>query len=257
LTPEDRVAIVTGGGSGIGEAAARRLADLGVGVVVVGRRGDALAQVARVITSSGGCALAVPADLGDPSSPPEVVSRALDRFGRLDIVVNNAAVIQTGPLGSVTPELIDHHYAVNVRGPLLLVKAALPALRTSPGAAIVNVSSSVGSIVKPGNMLYGSTKAALEYLTRAWAYELAEDRIRVNCIAPGPVDTPIHATYSSDLAATYADLARRVPLQRMGEVDDVANWICWLVAAETAWTTGNVIHVDGGQVLGIPASSGG
>ena len=96
----------------------------------------------------------------------------------------------------------------------------------------------MGSIVKPGNMLYGSTKAALEYLTRAWAYELAEDRIRVNCIAPGPVDTPIHATYSADLAATYADLARRVPLQRMGEVDDVATWVCWLVAPETAWTTG-------------------
>ena len=115
MTAEDRVAIVTGGGSGIGQAAARRLADLGVGVVVVGRRAEAVAQVARAITGSGGCALAVPADLGDPSSPPEVVSRALERFGRLDIVVNNAAVIQTGPLDSVTPELIDHHYAVNVR----------------------------------------------------------------------------------------------------------------------------------------------
>ena len=140
----------------------------------------------------------------DPLSPAQVVARVLDRFGRLDVVVNNAAVIRTGSLDDITPELVDHHYAVNVRGPLLLVKAALPALRESPDAAIVNISSSVGSIVKPGNMLYGSTKAALEYLTRAWAYELAEDRIRVNCIAPGPVDTPIHATYSTDLAATYS-----------------------------------------------------
>jgi NAD(P)-dependent dehydrogenase (short-subunit alcohol dehydrogenase family) len=106
-------------------------------------------------------------------------------------------------------------------------------------------------------MLYGSTKAALEYLTRAWAYELAADGIRVNCIAPGPVDTPIHATYSDDLEATYADLARRIPLGRMGTVEDLATWVWLLVAPETAWTTGNVIHVDGGQVLGLPASAGG
>jgi NAD(P)-dependent dehydrogenase (short-subunit alcohol dehydrogenase family) len=111
--------------------------------------------------------------------------------------------------------------------------------------------------VKPGSMLYGSTKAALEYLTRAWAYELAADRIRVNAIAPGPVDTPIHATYSHDLDETYSDLARRIPLGRMGHVDDIAAWVWFLVAPESAWTTGNVIHVDGGQVLGLPESAGG
>jgi NAD(P)-dependent dehydrogenase (short-subunit alcohol dehydrogenase family) len=254
---EERVAIVTGAGSGIGQAAASRLAGLGIAVVAVGRRHEPLVQLVGSIAGSDGRAVAIPADLGVASSPASVVSQALDRFGRLDIIVNNAAVIRTGPLEAITADLFDEHYAVNVRGPLLLVKAALPALRQSPGAAIVNVSSSVGSIVKPGNMLYGSTKAALEYLTKAWAYELAEDGIRVNCIAPGPVDTPIHATYSTDLAATYADLARRVPLQRMGVVDDVATWVCLLVAADTAWTTGNVIHVDGGQVLGLPASSGG
>ena len=195
---EERVAVVTGGGSGIGAAAVKRLAQLGFGVVAVGRRREKLQEVATAVADAGGRALALPADLADPLSPAQVVARVLDRFGRLDVVVNNAAVIRTGSLDDITPELVDHHYAVNVRGPLLLVKAALPALRESPDAAIVNISSSVGSIVKPGNMLYGSTKAALEYLTRAWAYELAEDRIRVNCIAPGPVDTPIHATYSTD-----------------------------------------------------------
>jgi NAD(P)-dependent dehydrogenase (short-subunit alcohol dehydrogenase family) len=254
---EERVAVVTGGGSGIGAAAVKRLAQLGFGVVAVGRRREKLQEVAMAVASAGGRALALPADLADPLSPAQVVARVLERFGRLDVVVNNAAVIRTGSLDDITPELVDHHYAVNVRSPLLLVKAALPALRESPDAAIVNISSSVGSIVKPGNMLYGSTKAALEYLTRAWAYEFAEDRIRVNCIAPGPVDTPIHATYSTDLGATYSDLARRVPLQRMGHVDDIATWIGLLVAAGTSWTTGNVVHVDGGQVLGIPASAGG
>ncbi len=249
-----RVAVVTGGGTGIGAAAARLLAERGLDVVLVGRRAEPLEEVRAQI---GGRTLAIAADLGDPVTPRRIVDETLAVFGRLDVLVNNAAVIRNGPLDSHTREWFDRHYAVNVAAPFFLLSAALSSLRASPDAAVVNVSSSVGSIVKPGTMLYGSTKAALEYLTRAWAYELAADGIRVNCIAPGPVDTPIHATYSVDLAATYADLARRIPLGRMGTVDDLAAWVWLLVAPETGWTTGNVIHVDGGQVLGLPESAGG
>ena len=201
--------------------------------------------------------MSISADVGDPESPQRIVDETLAAFRRLDVVVNNAAIIDDGPLESFTRERFDAHYAVNVAGPFFLAQAALPSLRASPDAAIVNISSSVGSMVKPGTMLYGSTKAALEYLTRAWAYELGADGIRVNCIAPGPVDTPIHATYSDDLDATYADLARRVPLGKMGHVDDIAAWVRFLVSPESAWTTGNVIHADGGQVLGLPPSAGG
>jgi len=250
-----RVAIVTGAGSGIGAAAAKLLAARGLDLVLVGRRPDPLRAVGEGIGADR--ALAIPIDLGDPGAPGAVVTQALERFGGIDVIVNNAAVIEAGPLDSFTRESFERHYAVNVAAPFFLVAAALPALRASDDAAVVNVSSSVGSIVKPGNMLYGSTKAALEYLTRAWAYELAVDRIRVNCIAPGPVDTPIHATYSDDLEATYADLARRIPLGRMGHVDDIAAWVWFLVAPESQWSTGNVIHVDGGQVLGVPESAGG
>jgi len=249
-----RVAVVTGGGTGIGAAGARMLAANGLELVLVGRRPEPLEAVRAEI---GGRTLAIVADVGDPEAPQRIVDETVRAFGRLDVLVNNAAVIRNGPLESFTREVFDWHYACNVGGPFFLLSAALPALRESPDAAVVNVSSSVGSIVKPGSMLYGSTKAALEYLTRAWAYELAEDRIRVNCIAPGPVDTPIHATYTDDVDAAYADLARRVPLGRMGHVDDIAAWIWFLVAPESAWTTGNVIHVDGGQVLGLPASAGG
>jgi NAD(P)-dependent dehydrogenase (short-subunit alcohol dehydrogenase family) len=249
-----RVAIVTGGGTGIGAAAARLLAENGLRVVLVGRRPDPLEAACVQL---GDHAVAVAADLGDPAAPASVVDRAVAAFGRIDVIVNNAAVIRTGPLDSVTRDTFDAHYAVNVGGPTFLVAAALPWLRASDDAAVVNVSSSVASIVKPGSMLYGSTKAALEYLTRAWAYELAEDGIRVNCIAPGPIDTPIHATYSDDLEATYSDLARRIPLHRMGSVEDIAAWVWFLVAPESRWTTGNIIHVDGGQVLGLPASAGG
>lgn len=249
-----RVAIVTGAGSGIGAAAAARLAGAGMDVVLAGRRAEMLEAVAAELPGRPVC---VAADLGDPPAPGLVVERALAALGRIDVLVNNAAVIRTGPLTEVARDSFERHYAVNVGAPLFLLAAALPALRRSDGAAVVNVSSSVGSIVKPGNMLYGSTKAALEYLTRAWAYELASDRIRVNCIAPGPVDTPIHSTYSDDLAATYADLGRRIPLGRIGHVDDVAEWVWFLSAPETAWTTGNIVHVDGGQVLGLPEAAGG
>lgn len=249
-----RVAIITGAGTGIGAAAARFLAADGMRLVLVGRRREPLETVCSELGDAG---VVVAVDVGERAAAQRIVDAALAAFGRIDVIVNNAAVIQNGPIDSFTRAVFDEHYAVNVAGPFFLVAAALPSLRQSPSPAIVNVSSSVGSIVKPGSMLYGSTKAALEYLTRAWAYELAADGIRVNCIAPGPVDTPIHATYSDDLEATYADLARRIPLGRMGEVDDIAAWISWLAADGSAWTTGNVVHVDGGQVLGLPEAAGG
>jgi NAD(P)-dependent dehydrogenase (short-subunit alcohol dehydrogenase family) len=200
-----RVAIVTGAGSGIGAATASLLAAHGPSVVLVGRRPELLEAVAAQI---GAPALAIAADVGEPSTPALVVERTLSAFGQIDVIVSHAAVIASGPIDGVTRESFDRHYATNVAGPFFLVPAALASLRKAEDPAVVNISSSVGSMVKPGTGLYGSTKAALEYLTRAWAYELGPDRIRVNAIAPGPIDTPIHATYSEDLASTYEDLAQ-------------------------------------------------
>src|SRR2546421_9916087 len=142
-----RIAIVTGGGTGIGAAAAKLLAANGLGVVLVGRRREPLEGVCAELGDAG---VAVAAGLGDPAAPGYVVEQALAAFGRIDVVVNNAAVIQNGPLGSFTRDVFDRHYAVNVAGPFFLVAAALPSLRASEDAAVVNVSSSVGSMVKPG-----------------------------------------------------------------------------------------------------------
>jgi NAD(P)-dependent dehydrogenase (short-subunit alcohol dehydrogenase family) len=245
--------VVTGAGTGIGAAAARLLAANGCAIALVGRREEPLRDVAANLDQGE----VIVADLEERAAPRRIVEQTLAAFGRLDVVVNNAAVIRNGAFVDFTLDEFDRHFAVNLRAPFFLTQAALPALRKAEAPAVVNVSSSVGSIVKPGTTLYSVTKAGLEYLTRANAYELAQWRIRVNCIAPGPVDTPIHATYLDDLEEGYRDLARRIPLGRMGHVDDIARWVWWLSAPDTEWTTGNIVHVDGGQVLGIPEAAGG
>ena len=244
---------MTGAGSGIGAATAARLAADGCVVALVGRREALLREVASRLDR----AEVIVADLAEPDAPKLVVEATLAALGRLDVLVNNAAVIANAPFERFTVEEFDRHIAVNLRAPFFLSQEAVPALRRGESPAIVNISSSVASIVKPETTLYSTSKAGLEYLTRATAYELAQWRIRVNCIAPGPIDTPIHATYLDDLEEGYRDLARRIPLGRMGHVDDVARWVGWLAASDTEWTTGNVIHVDGGQVLGIPEAAGG
>jgi meso-butanediol dehydrogenase / (S,S)-butanediol dehydrogenase / diacetyl reductase len=248
-----RTVIVTGAGTGVGAATARLFAERGHAVVLVGRRKGPLDEVAAGIEH----ALVHVADLADPEVPRQLVAAAREAFGGVDVLVNNAAIIRNGPFADFTLGQFDEHIAVNVRAPFLLTQAALPALRAGRSPAIVNVSSSIGSIVKPKTTLYAMTKAALEYLTRATAYELAEHGIRVNAVALGPVDTPIHATYADDLEAAYADLSRRIPLNRMGTVQDVARWIWWLSSPDTDWTTGAIVPVDGGQVLGIPEAAGG
>jgi C-7 ketoreductase len=248
-----RVAIVTGAGTGIGAAAARLLAADGCAVALVGRREQPLARLAAELDH----AHVVVSDLAEPSAPEQVVRAVLSVFDRLDVLVNNAAVIHNGPFESFSRAEFDRHVAVNLRAPFFLAQAALPALRRGEFPAVVNVSSSVGSLVKPGTTLYAVTKAGLEYLTRANAYEFAQWGVRVNCVAPGPVETPIHATYMDDVEAGYRDLSRLIPLGRMGRVEDIAHWIRWLASPTTEWTTGTVIHVDGGQVLGRPEEMGG
>jgi NAD(P)-dependent dehydrogenase (short-subunit alcohol dehydrogenase family) len=254
---EGHVALVTGAGTGIGAATARLLAERGMHVALAGRRRELLDETARAVEAAGARALVLPGDLADSALPKRLVEETVRALGRLDVLVNNAATIAVGPLAEFTLEQIDRHLAVNTRAPLLLTQVATPPLTDSPDGAIVNISSSVGSIVKPGNGLYGMTKAAVEYLTRTSAYELADRRIRVNAIAPGPVETPIHEVWADDLEAAYADLSRRIPLGRMAVSQEIAVWVWMLVDPDTAWTTGNVIHVDGGQVLGLPPDAGG
>ena len=248
---DGRVAIVTGAGSGIGEATARLLAKQGLHVGLVGRRRERLAAVVEAIEAAGGQAFAVPADLALPPSPGQIVDAVLEARGRLDVIVNNAATYRLLPIEAFSLDDFDDVMAINLRAPYFLVQAALPALRSSPAPVVVNVSSAAAVMYRAQQTVYGLAKAALEHMTMNMAAELAPDRIRVACVRPGPVRTEFHLA-AEDPEERVRVLGTLVPLGRMGEPDEIARWIWHLVDRDAAWVTGAVISVDGGRVLGPP-----
>jgi NAD(P)-dependent dehydrogenase (short-subunit alcohol dehydrogenase family) len=244
---EDKVAIITGGSAGIGLAAAKLLASKGARVLITGRRANVLQEIA----SASSNILGLVADASDPEAASKTVAAAIDKWGRLDILINNAGGGAIQPLGGVDVQTISEIYSVNVVGPVLLTAAAVPHLAKTKGA-VVNMSSTFGSKVASGLSLYGSSKAAIEYLTRAWAIELAPFGIRVNAIAPGPVETNFlreRMRLSDDEIRTVKDQElRKIPLGRRGDPKDVAPWIVALAEPATTWVTGQILAVDGGLV---------
>lgn len=209
--------------------------------------------VAAAIAESGGHAFPVPVDLARPDAPGTVVERVLAERGRVDVIVNNAASFRLRAIDEFTLEDFDDHVAVNVRAPYFLVQAALPALRSSPGAVVVNVSSAAAAMYRRQQTLYGLTKAALEHMTMNMAAELAPDRIRVVCVRPGPVATEIH-TAADDPDARLRELGTLVPLGRVGQPEEIARWIGFLADRDADWVTGAVLTIDGGRILGPPGA---
>jgi NAD(P)-dependent dehydrogenase (short-subunit alcohol dehydrogenase family) len=239
-----RVALVTGGARGIGACIAGALAAEGADVTVL----DVLfAQAKDVAATLAGDPWAVQADVRAPDEVRAAVTATADRYGRLDIVVNNAGIFRSTPLAEITPDEWDDMFAVNVRSMLLTTQAAAPFLAASPAGRIVNLASMGGKLGEPGQAHYAASKAAVIALTRVAAMELGPSGVTVNCLCPGYVATDMGAAdRTPELVAAWS---ARSPLGRIGTPDDVARVAAFLASDDAAYCTGQALNVTGGMAM--------
>ena len=239
-----RVVIVTGGSRGIGRAIATGFAGLGAHVVIASRKSDACDAVVAAITEAGGTALAVPTHLGDPAAISELVTKTVDHFGGIDVVINNAANPLAQPIGSITAEALAKSHEANLRGPLFLVQDALPHLRASAHPAVVNVITAGVFTSGAGVAIYVSAKAALLAMTKAMAAELAPDGIRVNALAPGTVATDMLLAAPVEFQQFAVDTQL---IKRMAQPEEMVPGVLFLASDALSFMTGQTLVLDGGM----------
>ena len=238
-----RTVIVTGGTRGIGFALAEGFVLAGARVVVASRKPDACEQAAEHLRGLGGDAIGVPTHLGNVDDLAALVQRAVDEFGGLDVVVNNAANPLAQPLGQLSVEALTKSYDVNVRGPVFLVQEALPHLKASEHAAVLNMVSIGAFLFSPMLSIYSSAKAAMMSFTRSMAAEFVQFGIRVNALAPGPVDTYMMKQNPPEVVAGMVD---GTLMKRLATPDEMVGAALLLTSDAGSYITGQVIIADGG-----------
>ena len=243
------VALLTGGGSGIGRAIAERFAQEGARVVVADRNLPGAEETARLIDEGGGEALAVEADVADAAAVAAMVARAVDVFGPVDVLVNNAGASQGDDILTIDEATWDWNLAVVLKSVFLCSKAVLPAMIERRRGAIVNIAS-VNGLTGLGEEPYSAAKAGMINLTQNLAIKYGRFGVRANVICPGTIRTPIWQARVERRPTIFDELAAWYPLGRVGEPADVANAALFLASPEAAWITGAVLPVDGGLTAG-------
>lgn len=240
-----KIAVVTGGSSGIGLATAQRFLHEGAQVVITGRNADALAEAGRILE---GRAVTIRSDAADPAAIDALVAQVKQRFGRIDVLFLNAGVAFFAPLEAQTRAGFQQMFDINVLGPYFTLQAALPLL--SPGASVIFNTSVVNQKGMPNASAYASTKAALRVITRSVAAELSAKGIRVNAVSPGPIATPIFEKTgmpAEQLDAFGSQIQAQVPLGRFGTPVEIANAALFLASDQASFVTGAELQVDGGM----------
>lgn len=240
----DKVAVITGGNSGIGLATAQALVDKGAKVVISGRNPDSLAAAAQQL---GDGAMTIQGDVSNLADLDTLFQAVRDRFGKIDILFVNAGIAQFAPIEQTEEAMFDQSFDINVKGAYYTIQKALPLL--AEGSAIVVNTSGVNVKGIPGASVYGATKAALRSIVRALAAELSDRGIRINAVSPGPIETPIYGRLGLPQAAVEEfgqSLQAQVPLKRFGQPQEIASAVLFLASAEAAYIQGVELAVDGG-----------
>ncbi|MGA2733519.1 MAG: SDR family oxidoreductase [Syntrophobacteraceae bacterium] len=246
---DGKVAAVTGASRGIGQAIAQTLAEYGAEVVLVSRKIEALNAVAQEITAAGGKAFALAAHMGDLGAVKQLCSSIKEKYGRLDILINNAAANPYfGEMEGVDEAVWNKTLDVNLKGPFFLIQGAIPLMKAAGGGAIVNVASVNG--VRPGNLqgVYSITKGAVITMTQAYAKELARHKIRVNALLPGLTDTRFASALFKN-KSIHDMIIAQIPMRRHAEPSEMAGAVLYLVSDASSYTTGACITCDGGVLV--------
>jgi NAD(P)-dependent dehydrogenase (short-subunit alcohol dehydrogenase family) len=242
---KDKVALVTGGNSGIGLAAARQLAAEGAKVIVTGRRRDALDAAVGEI---GRGAVGLQGDVSKMADLDRMYAEIKTKFGRIDILFANAGIAAMTPLGLVTEEHFDREFAINVKGLFFTVQKALPLM--NDGGSIILNASIAASMGIGAFSVYSATKAAVRSFARTWTSDLKDRKIRVNAISPGPIETPLYGKIglTQEQASEFGkQIVGQIPMGRMGRADEVAKTVAFLASDDSSYITGVDLSVDGGM----------